>query len=374
MTDPEKEAIRKRVDLLKDKLIPQSETRAEESFYLREAQRLFQYVKEGKKNEVHSKSGIISRLDMADGVVTIENFQWITVPDEKALMPPLGFKDLTEPADLTKSILISYNHNWEPGMLNFQTDGRILNPVSDELRRIPFKGAVCTPFAIDKARNLVYVTGIPVNSNDVVPFVINMSNGKNSPIGGPTFMRGQTTSMALSPNGKMLALLHNAAPSLSKKSNLVLINLETRRIERIMLKDNPQKVIWHPDGKSLFVSLFNFETKTSIISRVTPGKLSDDVILGANPVILPVTNKLLHLDLSDQLWKLSDLNGEKQHRFREGLLHLQYPCPDEKENRMLMIHRNEEGYSIPVVYDLEKGTYKPLTGRKGLWLNPVWCQ
>jgi hypothetical protein len=374
MTNDEKEAIRKSVDLLKNKLIPEAQTRGEEAFYLERAKKLLEYAKRGKLNEVDENSGVISKLDMTDGIIEIKDFQWITIADYRLLQPPPVTTDKTQPADLKTSFLFGYNQNWRPGMVNIQTDGRIYSPKLKSMRRIPFPGAVSTPFAIDPEKELIYVTGIPINSNSVRPFVIDNKSGKSSPLGGKYLAKGQSSSLSLSPNRKMLALLHQATPSLNDNKSLVLLHFDTKQMQTISLEKSPQKVIWHPDGKSLYLATYDHEKKKSVISLISPGKLTDDIIEGAEPIILYKSKKILFLDLKDQKWKICDFDGEDPQLFEKGLERLQYPSINADESEILMILQDEENRSVPIKYNMEKDSITPLASPKGLWLSPVWSQ
>jgi hypothetical protein len=374
LNDEQKDAIRKKVDYLKNNLIPQAPTRAEEQYYLNEAKKLLYYAKAGKLSEVDKSSGVISKLDLNDGNVEIKNFQWITIPDDKLFKPQGEVVDMTNVADLSKAYLFSYNQQWKPGMYSILTDGRIYLPKDDSLRRIPFPGTISTPYAIDLKKELIYITGIPVNSNHVRPFVINNTTGKCIPLGNSELARGRSSSLALSPNRNKLALLHNPSPTKGDKKNLYLLELNTGQIQKMPLPGLAQKVIWHPDGKSLFVSQLNQKSKKTIISLISPNKFTSDIVEGSFPTILSKTKKLLFLDLKEQKWKTSELDGRNVKLFKDGLSKFQFPASSTSESKLLIILRDEDNQSIPVIYNINTSQYSPVTARPGLWLNPVWNQ
>ena len=372
MSTEEKEAIRKRVDFIRNKLLPSAESRAEEKFYYRQAKQLLDYAKDGKINLVEEKSGIVTLLDTPDGSVQIKNFQFITIADKEYVTPNSKFEDFTNAPDKENIVFLSHNAKWQPGMANFQTDGRILNLESKAIRRIPFRGAVSTPHCFDSKTGTLFITGVPLGTNDVRPFAINLLTGQQAPLGGSYFNQGHTNQLALSPDGKLVAAVHRPNPAVSPQSDLVIIDSVNKKIKKYTLNHLTSKVVWHPNNKNLYIQSFNEKEKTNEISIFEPGSGMKKILNGVDLIYLKDQNKLLFLDSKDQKWKTASLEGKDINEVSDGLQKLQYPAYGKSSNEILMIKEDKNNMPVPVLYDFLSKSSLRITEKKGLWLTPVW--
>ena len=371
VSESEKEAIRTRVDSIRNDIIPNAETRNEENYFLIEAKKLLEYAQKGKLNIIEN-SGIISRLDTPTGVIEIKDFRWLTQSSQSLLTPLGDYEDLTQEPDAKNSVLISYSGSWNPGWSNLLTDGRYINLSTGRIRRIPFKGSFCTPYALNSEKGLAYVTGQLPGDSSIRPFVVNLQTGTMSPIGSRNIHRGTIVDMTLSPDKNKMALLHNPEPHLGDIFSLIIIDLSQKLSRTFKINGIPTKLAWHPDGESLYYSHPSKNKDSSIISLLKPEKMINDIIEGHYPVVNHLDKTLIFLDLKDQLWKQCSLQGENVRLFQSGLPKLQFPSFNTQGDQIAFILEDDDHWPVPILYDLELKNSDKITELKGLWLNPIW--
>ncbi|MCH2206748.1 MAG: hypothetical protein MK132_12870 [Lentisphaerales bacterium] len=367
LNQAEKESLRHRIDIIRKKLIPNAPSRAEEHFYLRKVQSLFKYIKQGKQNIVDT-SGVITRLDNPDGVVEITDLKLTTLSDNESLTPKGDFLDLTAVPNWQETAFFSFNGTWQPGRPTLTKDCRFINLKTGVIRRLPFKGTLSTPQAINRHKGLLFLTGTLPGSPHLRPFVYNLDDGSMKPIGPRAIHQGRVEQISLSPNQDKIAILHNPQPHLGDLRQLIILELNSRKMQTYKLQGNPQRVCWHPDNKSIY---YSNDSAKPMISLFSPGKVIDDIVQGIYPTLTPDSKKLLYLDLKDQLWKSCSLIGEKSEVFHKGLQSLQFPFWN-SSTKGIFIQHGEESWPIPVIYDLNTQEANPITKVKGLWLTPVW--
>ncbi|MCM8534036.1 MAG: hypothetical protein NE330_22935 [Lentisphaeraceae bacterium] len=369
VSEGEKEAIRKQVDLIRNEYIPKAQTRGEENFFLVEAKRLLDYAQKGKLNIVND-SGIISRLDSVDGVVEIKNFKWLTLSNHTLLDLPEHFVDLSKEMISSNEILISYNGLWNPKRKDMITDGKFLNIESGHIRRIPFKGTRSTPYGFDAEQGIVYLTGRLPGRNAISPFALNIKTGKMSPLGSRSLQVGHVTDMSLSANKNKLVLIHNPEPHLGDLHQLVVLDFKQKNLKKFKVTGTPTKTSWL-DKDTILYSSFNEETQIAEIYLVKTGRSPLKIAEGTYPTSLNNDQDFIFLDMKDQLWKVFNTKTQTSKAFHDGLPKLQFPQIDTKNKKIYMILRDEENWPVPVSIDMNNQKIETLTKQKGLWLTPV---
>ncbi|MCM8538198.1 MAG: hypothetical protein NE334_19805 [Lentisphaeraceae bacterium] len=369
VSEGEKEAIRKQVDLIRNEYIPKAQTRGEENFFLVEAKRLLDYAQKGKLNIV-SDSGIISRLDSVDGVVEIKNFQWLTIANHDLLDLPENYVDLSKEDISPNEILISHNGLWNPKRKDMITDGKFLNIESGHIRRLPFKGTRSTPYGFDAKKGIVYLTGRLPGRNAISPFALNLKTGKMSPLGSRSLQIGHVTDMSLSEDKNKIVMIHNPEPHLGDYHQIVVLDFTEKNLKKFKVTGTPTKTSWL-DNNTILFSSFNEETQLAEIYLVKTGRAPLKVTEGTYPTSLKNAKDFIYLDMKDQLWKVFNSKTHTSKIYHDGLPKLQFPQVDAKKNKIYMILRDEENWPVPVSFDMTEKTIKTLTKEKGLWLTPV---
>jgi hypothetical protein len=291
--------------------------------------------------------------------------------------------DPTAGRDPNKLLMIGSFPGFQPGMREYELDGRLADLNTGGLRRIPYRGAVCQPGCFTKDRKRVIVCATAANGS-VQPVVVDLSTGANRAIGGPLLAVGTTSAATLSPDGQRVAVVHTLPVGKSPEIHVFVIDLAGGG-DGVRIGDpvDAPFVQWMPEGERLLVvsrrkpespdgeNESKEKAALTLCTMDLNGRLAP-LCKGTAPVVVPQRKQILYTDLEDGLWHACDLEGKNGGIFASGYKGFDQPTVSPDGQQVLMLQENPPQPNRPVLFRFGDPVGQVLLNDPGTWGVPAW--
>lgn len=308
----------------------------------------------------HTHSTLVASLPFVEErLFDVDDVKWTDQSDDPA----------APGKDLNKLLMIGSFPGYQPTMREYELDGRLADLSAGRIRRIPYRGPVCSPGCFTRDRKQVIVGGTVPNGS-VQPFLIDLSSGSNRALGGPLLEVGSATGATLSPDGQRVAVAHRLPWGKTTEIRIYVIDLSSGDGIGIGDPVDAGFVQWMPDGNQLLVVSKRGETLTlctmDLEGHVTPLRK------GTAPLVLPERKQILYQDPDDGLWYLCDLEGKNAALFGNGYKGYGWPAVSPDGQQLLMLQENPPQPNRPVIFPFGQANGQPLSNEPGMWGFPAW--
>jgi hypothetical protein len=342
---------------------------------------------EGIPIVVNEKFGIIRERQFYQGSVRIINFGWLdetTLADWKPFdlkKDELPIQDHTQPItdwDLERCVLVMHDPaHLKDRELPPSPDPYVLNLVSGEVRRVPFRGGTALSARFLKDRRKVAITSMDPELRDVI--TIDLQTGENQSAGGGQMGRmGFLTE--LSPDGKRLGLMEMAFDR-----SLLLQQPRSLDLEEHIASDigKPLEAFgqfsWLPDGNGIVLIRATGGTKMSdvqvrMIAKMGLNGSIKDLGEGNDPIVLRKSQRILYRTVEGEAshWMTMDLNGGGKKLFGDGLTNFVFAAVSPDESKVFFEKRVGERELHPYLFEVNGGEPKRVTNVEGYFGPSAW--
>jgi len=334
-------------------------------------------LKEGNRLRVDASSGLMEHLVMGNLELEYGRVEWL---DELPEIPVLrNYPDFSAPLpeDRDGLVMIGRAGAWQPGYPEMDSGGQLLNLDTGKIVRIPFAGSACMPGCFSDERTKVVVTSRENDGSGVGLYLVDLRKGKQMRLGGGTLVGGLCDHPALSPDGRTLAV------TFSRRRATRRIHLLSPEHEKPQPLGKPQDIrslSWVGDGSALIGLVAGprgGKGKSGSGFRIVrfglDGKetgIRDDV--GRFATVAGKESERVFFQDRDNLWYTCNLEGKEITRVGDGLKGLAFPAVNPDGTHAVMLERDEQERSWPVVAELASGKKFPVKVERGRWLLPAW--
>jgi hypothetical protein len=331
---------------------------------------------------IDEKTGVMVEMKIRQLTVSVSKFHWLDAEPIQAFEIPKGQKwdEQSQPwpeSDYENCILVGHDPLFTAGgNAKLNADCYILNLRTDEIRRIPYEGAVCMGGCFLEGRHEVFASGVNVVEGAGL-LKINLLTGQNVALGGGA-TGGLSLDGDLSPDGKQVATMHMLGGESLTDLQIQLIDLATGKLQ---ILGQPGQIgapfSWLPDGKGLVLKRFKHTEDSNaveprILCRLDLDGHLTDLRPGDMPLVLRKSRKILYQDNDTDLWHTCDLDGSRPELYADGLAGYDMPAISPDEKRIVFV-RFEKG-KLPqlMLFDFDKSTGRKIGHADGYTAMPVW--
>jgi len=339
------------------------------------------------------KNGIPLRIDLETGLIVqmgaiqkrtiIREFRWLDrAPRGTFEIAGVKWEDHSiDPTEGDRNDLVMLSHNglWRVGQEAGDTDGRLLDLRTGQVRRIPYQGALSLPGCFLRDRRRVVVSGHDVIEGTLGLYEIDLKTGANRRLGGALLAGGITVMPALSPDGQTLAVLQKGMTERMLDAQLCLVDLATGEARPLGEPRDMAFLSWLPDGDGLLLLSREpvdpadpFGPRTEMITRMDLEGRVTTIREGDSPVLLEDGQRILFRDNENELWKTCDLDGDRVQLYADGLRGYGMPSPAPDGERLIMMHFSEGQPPAPTILPIGQSEGTPAITAPGLWTMPSW--
>jgi hypothetical protein len=340
-------------------------------------------LKKGTPLKIDIATGMFVQLGNPGKQMEFHDFAWLDdVPAREFEVGNKAWDDNTaDPTigDRSELLMISHNGIWHPGMKAGDTDGRLLDLRSGRYRRIPFQGAIAMPGCFLKDRTKVVVSGVDGIEGALRLYEVDLKTGQNRRLGGELLANGMSLLPALSPDGKMLAVLHKGATEAILDSQVCLVDLASGEARTLGEPHDMAFLSWFPDGRSLLLLKREVTDPADVtserqetIARLDLNGRMTKIRDGGNPILLRDGRTILFRDTRQDTWQICDLDGGTSRVLAGGLAQYGFPslAPDGK--RIVMMRFRPGHAPEPQILNIGESDGKTAVNAPGLWATPAW--
>ena len=333
-------------------------------------------LKYGRLHEVDSRTGLLRRVEFENVRLEFGEVRWLEKPPEISVPKGLPDRSSPLPPDRDDLVMIGHSAMWRPGMASMDTDGRLLNIRTGEMRRIPFDGVITMAGCFVADRNAVVVTGAGLTQGGFGLYLIDLATGVNRRLGGEELVTGMSMGPCLSPDGRTVAVMHKTSEGELLDWQMYLIDLESGRTRAVGKPFDGHSLSWLGDGSGLIgvrrheVPGEKFHAKRIVrigldgaIEELRSGDFAQ--VIGRN------RDRILFQDDDDQ-WYTCDLTGANVKKVGDGLPGHQFPTISPDGERVLLMSFSKGRGPLPVEVSLADGKVTPTKAGPGLWVMPGW--
>jgi hypothetical protein len=344
-----------------------------------ERKRMADFLEHGLLVEVDLATGILTRYGAPDVRTRIEGFAWLDSVPENAFTLDGAYPDFTSDptaADLNESVMIAHCGVWKPGLAEGgDTDVRLLNLKTGELRRIPFLGAAALPGCFLKDRKRVVVYGMMTGHVGVGLYEVDLSTGENRKLGGAALDEGFCFGSCVSPDGKLVAVKHMTVPNPTLPSQIYVVELESGDARKIGEIVGGLHLSWMPDGKRILMTREEFTawdkpSEGTICTMALDGTV-EDICPGEWPVLIG-RNRIMFTPREKRVWHTCNLDGSDVKILGDGLRDYGFPTVSPDGTRLLMMRFDKARGPRPTVIKIGDSRGREAVRLGGLWGMPVW--
>ncbi|MBB81924.1 MAG: hypothetical protein CMN02_13240 [Roseibacillus sp.] len=333
-------------------------------------------LSEGNQLRVNESTGFMERNTVGPLDLEYSGVEWLEESPEIPLIKSYPDYSAPLPADRDGIVMIGRSGSWRPGYPEMEPGGQLLNIDTGKIIRIPFAGGSCIPGCFTDQRTKVVVSANAKDGSGVELFLVDLLQGTQMSLGGDTLSGGLCRSPALSPDGQTLALVYSKEPG---RDQVYLLSSNEGDPQPLGGPMDIRNLSWMGDGMGLVLLVGEAGQRREESSGMRIVRLG---LAGAMSGIRSDTGafatvagknsqRILFLG-SDQLWYTCGLNGKGVSRVGNGLKGLADPAVNPEGTHAVMIERDAEGHTWPIIVDLVSGKRFPIEVEPGRWLNPVW--
>lgn len=331
--------------------------------------------------KVDVRSGMLVQ-DSSGGLVRrIKAFRWLEKvdPDEfKVDQNPWKERldDPTSDSNLDDLVMVDYSPIWEPNSREAPpTTTLLMNLKTGAYRRVPFEGAGSMTGCFLKSRRKVVVVGLGDNVMPMRLYEVDLSSGKNRPLGNDTITEDVVMGPTLSPDGKTLAAM-GMTMGLPVRMQLYLIDVETNHTRKVGTAFDGAFLSWLPDNKGFVLVTrrpneagLDMPEKRLITRMDLDGKLT--ILREGDCPLLLRDGRILFEDEAG-LWNTCDLEGKSVKLFGAGFKGHGFPTLSPDGKSILWIKTQWPKPVVPMITDIETGTSRRASELSGYWMEPCW--
>jgi hypothetical protein len=336
--------------------------------------------------------GIAVEIDVEHGIAMTsgglgqrtwtKDFRWLPAdgPDYLAV-DASDFTDHTAPiTDKAVSpddlLLIGHAGSWRPGSPAHDTDTKLVNIATGEMRRIPFPFGITSTACFAKDRKSVFLMGQMPDEGATGLFQIDLATGGMRRL-GQNLLTGISLFPTLSPDGNTIALINRSGNEPEPlQAQICLVDVTSGEARRLGKPLDTAAPSWLPDGSGLVIITREYPdlSKPSIdtISRMGLDGTVTPIRKGEQPVVLRPYRRIVYYHPDEQRWKLCDLKGKDITVIGDGLADFHFPAPSHNGRQLIMMSGDETTGPRPYLIDIATGDKKPLSVGDGLWVLPSW--
>lgn len=337
---------------------------------------------------VDEARGIIRQQPFFDGVVRIMGFEWLSAEDPSWNNFAIGNgPDATEKHaepmskwDLNDCVVSMH----DPADSTAKTadpspEPYILNLVSGELRRVPFRGKTALSARFLKDRREVVISSMDPGSPTFVK--VNLESGQNEAFPQEMVSRGRLVFLGeVSPDGSRLAyaeMMLERSLELHQARWLELATGQSSNIGRPMrtLGD----IAWLPKGDGIvFTHGFGGTNMDDAVHKMVAVMRLDgdvkDLAEGEYACVLRKSGRILYRTLVDEhgVWMTMDFDGNDKKMFKDGLINWVFPAISMDDTKLFFEKRGEPRELTPHVFNPIDSAPRRVTEFKGYFGPSAW--
>ncbi len=333
-------------------------------------------LQEGNRLRVDPATGLMEHLILGDLELEYSRVEWLEKRPEIPVLNSYPDFSAPLPEDRDGLVMIGRSGAWRPGYPELDAGGQLLNLDTGKVVRIPFAGSSCIPGCFTDERGKVVVTSRETDGSGVGLYLVDLLQGTQIKLGGRTFTGGVCDYPALSPDGKSLAVTFSRNSTLRRVYLLTPDNEKPRPVGQAL---DIRSLSWLGDGRALVLLVADPADEEGkgprfrIVRLGLDGKVSE--VRNDTGQFATVSGKDADKILfqgRDRLWYTCDSEGEDVVMVGNGLDGLEFPAVNPEGTHAVMIERDEDNRSWPVVVELVSGKKFPVKVERGRWLRPAW--
>ena len=333
-------------------------------------------LQEGNRLRVDPETGLMEHLVLGDLELEYSRIEWL---EEQPDIPVLkSYPDFSAPlpGDRDGLVMIGRSGAWRPGYPELDAGGQLLNLDTGKVIRIPFAGSSCLPGCFTDGRSKVVVTSRESDGSGVGLYLVDLLKGTQMKLGGGIFTGGICAYPALSSDGKSLAVTFSRD---LLQRRVYLLSPDNEKPRPLGQSLDIRSLSWLGDGRALILLVVDPAEEGGSGSgfRIVRLGLDGEVSEVRNDIgkFATVSGKdadRIFFQGRDKLWYTCDSDGQDVSMVGNGLDGLEFPAVNPEGTHAVMIERDEENQSWPVVVELVTGKKFPVKVERGRWLLPAW--
>ncbi len=333
-------------------------------------------LSEGNQLSVDEVTGFMERIAVGPLDLEYSRVEWLEEPPEIPLIKDYPDYSAPLPTDRDGIVMIGRSGSWRPGYPELEPGGQLLNLDTGKILRIPFAGGSCVPGCFSDQRSKVVVSAAAKDGAGVDLFLVDLLQGTQMKLGGDTLTGGICRSPALSPDGQTLAVIFSTGPG---RDQVFLLSSNEAEPQPLGDPLDIRNLSWLGDGTGLVLLVGEGFQKKDERSGMRIVRLGLDGGVsgirsdtGSFATVAGKDSQRILFRGRDQLWYTCSPKGKSVSKVGNGLKDLADPAVNPEGTHAVMIGRDAEGRTWPIVVDLVSGERFPVKVERGRWLNPVW--